>query len=153
MRDLFDHPDYIELALPRFARMKVDLMAAPAAVGDVSYTDTSEVAAECDLVADAPFAETFMTAASPGIVCSAMENRYYRLDAPSIVAAVARRSADRIPLHRRPGGCSCRSTLRIWRWNVTSLFADRPLVGFPRMGGARRRMRSTGRSSASIRHG
>jgi 5-methyltetrahydropteroyltriglutamate--homocysteine methyltransferase len=26
MRDLLDHPDYIELALPRFARIKVDLM-------------------------------------------------------------------------------------------------------------------------------
>jgi 5-methyltetrahydropteroyltriglutamate--homocysteine methyltransferase len=77
MRDLLEHPDFIELALPRFARMKVNLMAAPAAVGAVSYTDTSEIAAECDLVADAPFAETFMTAASPGIVCSAMENRYY----------------------------------------------------------------------------
>jgi 5-methyltetrahydropteroyltriglutamate--homocysteine methyltransferase len=77
MRDLLDHPDYIELALPRFARMKVDLMGAPAAEGDVTYRDDSEVAAECDLIEGAPFGETFMTAASPGIVCSAMENRHY----------------------------------------------------------------------------
>jgi 5-methyltetrahydropteroyltriglutamate--homocysteine methyltransferase len=77
MRDLVDHPDYLELAVPRLARMKVNLMAAPAAVADVTYRDTSEVDAECALVAGAPFAETFMTAASPGIVVSAMENRHY----------------------------------------------------------------------------
>src|SRR5262245_57175746 len=77
MRDLAEHPDYVQLALPRLQRTKVNLMAAPAAIGAVTYRDTSEAAAECDLVADAPFAETFMTAASPGIVASAMENRHY----------------------------------------------------------------------------
>src|SRR3954447_8480954 len=88
MRDLLDHRDFLELAQPRFNRIKVNLMAAPAAVGDVTYRDTSEVQAECDLVAAAPFAQTFMTATSPGIVASAMENRFY----PSIqeyVTAVA----------------------------------------------------------------
>jgi 5-methyltetrahydropteroyltriglutamate--homocysteine methyltransferase len=69
--------------------MKVNLMAAPAAVGDVNYRDTSEVAAECDLVADAAFAETFMTAASPGIVCSAMQNMHYS-SIPEYMAAVAK---------------------------------------------------------------
>ena len=77
MRDLVEHPDYIELALPRYERMKVNLMAAPAAIGEVSYRDSGELAAECALVAGAPFAQTFMTAASPGIVASAMENRHY----------------------------------------------------------------------------
>ena len=32
MRDLLDHPDFIELSLPRFNRIKVNLMAAPAAI-------------------------------------------------------------------------------------------------------------------------
>jgi 5-methyltetrahydropteroyltriglutamate--homocysteine methyltransferase len=77
MQDLTDHPDFVALALPRFERIKVSLMAAPAAIGDVRYRDTAEVDAECALVADAPFAETFMTAASPGIVASAMEDRHY----------------------------------------------------------------------------
>jgi 5-methyltetrahydropteroyltriglutamate--homocysteine methyltransferase len=54
----------------------------------VAYRDTSEVAAECELVRDAPFAETFMTAASPGIVAAAMENRTYATDA-DYVAAIA----------------------------------------------------------------
>jgi 5-methyltetrahydropteroyltriglutamate--homocysteine methyltransferase len=35
------------------------------------------VEAECALVAEAPFAETFMSAASPGIVASVMENQHY----------------------------------------------------------------------------
>ena len=77
MRDLADHPDYLELAAPRYARMKVNLMAAPAAIAPIEYKDTKEIAAECALVRDAGFAETFMTAASPGIVASAMENRFY----------------------------------------------------------------------------
>jgi 5-methyltetrahydropteroyltriglutamate--homocysteine methyltransferase len=77
MRDLSDHPDFIELQLPRFQRIKVNLFAAPAAMGDVTYRDTVEAAAECALVENAPFTETFMTAASPGIVASAMQNRHY----------------------------------------------------------------------------
>lgn len=76
-QDLADHPDYLELMGPRFARVKVNLMAAPAAVDAVTYRSTDEVAAECALVADAPFARTFMSAASPGIVVSAMENQHY----------------------------------------------------------------------------
>jgi 5-methyltetrahydropteroyltriglutamate--homocysteine methyltransferase len=77
MRDLREHPDFLELALPRRERMQVDLMHAPAAIDDVSYGDTAELDDECALVADAPFAETFMTAPSPGIVAAAMENRHY----------------------------------------------------------------------------
>jgi 5-methyltetrahydropteroyltriglutamate--homocysteine methyltransferase len=76
-RDLAEHPDYLELMRPRFERTQVDLRSAPAAVDDVAYRGTAEVAAECDLVRGAPFAETFMTAASPGIVAAAMENRHY----------------------------------------------------------------------------
>ena len=77
MRDLLDHPDFLDLALPRRERIKVSLMSAPAAIGEVTYRDTGELDAECALVADAPFAQTFMTACSPGIVAAAMENRHY----------------------------------------------------------------------------
>jgi 5-methyltetrahydropteroyltriglutamate--homocysteine methyltransferase len=89
MRDLREHPDFLDLALPRRERTKVNLMAAPAAIDEVTYRDTAELDAECALVLDAPFERTFMTACSPGIVCSAMENRHY----PSMeeyVRAVAR---------------------------------------------------------------
>ena len=89
MGDLLDHPDFLDLIVPRQRRRQVNLMAAPAAVGAVHYRDTAEVEAECALVARAPFAETFMTAASPGIVAAAMENRYYGSMA-DYVGAVAR---------------------------------------------------------------
>ncbi len=78
MADLVDHPDFVELALPaRRERTKVNLMTAPAAIDAVVYRDTGELDAECGLVEHAPFTQTFMTAASPGIVASAMENRHY----------------------------------------------------------------------------
>jgi 5-methyltetrahydropteroyltriglutamate--homocysteine methyltransferase len=77
MADLLDHPDYLALALPQRQRGHVNLMRAPAAVGPVSYRDTHEVTEECRLVEGAGFLETFMTAASPGIVAAAMENRFY----------------------------------------------------------------------------
>src|SRR2546423_165676 len=77
MRDLAEHPDFLELQIPRYQRIKVNLFAAPAAIADVTYRDTAEAAAECALVAGAPFSETFMTATSPGIVAAAMENRHY----------------------------------------------------------------------------
>jgi 5-methyltetrahydropteroyltriglutamate--homocysteine methyltransferase len=75
-RDLLDHPDFMDLTANR--RGQVNLMAAPAVISDVLYRGATEVEAECAMVAGAPFAETFMTAASPGIVASVMENRHYR---------------------------------------------------------------------------
>ena len=77
MRDLVEHPDFLELQIPRFQRIKVSLFGAAAAIGAVAYRDTAEADAECALVDGAPFAQTFMTAASPGIVAAAMENRHY----------------------------------------------------------------------------
>ena len=94
MRDLREHPDFLELALPRRERMQVDLMAAPAAVAAVSYRDTAELDAECALVASSPFAETFMTAASPGIVVSALENRHYPSMADYVGAVAAALSTE-----------------------------------------------------------
>src|SRR5204863_65142 len=106
MRDLTDHPDFMELQLPRFQRMKVNLMAAPAAIANVGYRDTTEVAAECALVAGAPFAETFMTAASPGIVAAAMQNRFYASDAEYVHALGVARSTYPTGQSRGPTGDS-----------------------------------------------
>lgn len=77
MQDLREHPDFLDLTVSRRERTKVNLMSAPAAIGEVAYRDTAELDAECALVAGAPFAETFMTAASPGIIAAAMENQHY----------------------------------------------------------------------------
>jgi 5-methyltetrahydropteroyltriglutamate--homocysteine methyltransferase len=128
MRDLLDHPDFIELALPRFERMKVNLMAAPAAISDVTYRDTTEMAAECDLVIGAPFAQTFMTAPSPGIVASAMENRHYP-SREEYVRAVAKalRTEYRFIVER---GLLLQVDAPDLAMERHTLFADRPLREF-----------------------
>lgn len=59
------------------------LFDAPAAMAPVRYESFERIAAECDAfdaclkARGAPFAETFMTAASPGIVATTMENKHY----------------------------------------------------------------------------
>jgi 5-methyltetrahydropteroyltriglutamate--homocysteine methyltransferase len=84
MRDIVHYPSFLRLKLPDFARtMMVSLMNAPKAIGPVRYTDRRHVEDECALVrritdeAPAKFRELFMTAASPGIVASAMLNEHY----------------------------------------------------------------------------
>ncbi len=83
MRDIVHYPSFLQLKAPDFARTMVSLMSAPKAIGPVTYADRRHVDAECDLMtrvtAEQPskFRECFMTAASPGIVASAMLNEYY----------------------------------------------------------------------------
>ena len=128
MRDLAEHPDYLMLALPRYQRTKVNLMAAPAAVADVTYRDTAEVEAECTLVASAPFVQTFMTAASPGIVASAMENRHYpSMDEYVRAVAAALRVEYRTIVDR---GLLLQIDAPDLALERHTLFAERPLAEF-----------------------
>ena len=128
MRDLREHPDFLELAVPRFQRIKVSLMAAPAAIADVTYRDTAELDAECALVADAPFAQTFMTACSPGIVAAAMENRHYATqDAYVRAVAAALRTEYQAIVDR---GLLLQIDAPDLALERHTLFADRPLAEF-----------------------
>ena len=83
MKDIIHYASFLELKLPEFSRDMVSLMNAPMAVGEVRYVDRSALEKECaDFLRIAGeqgrrFAEAFMTAASPGIVASAMLNEYY----------------------------------------------------------------------------
>lgn len=128
MRDLVDHPDFIELALPRLQRMKVNLMAAPAAIGDVAYRDTSELDAECALVADAPFPQTFMTSCSPGIVVAAMENRHYASRTDYVRAVADALSTEYRAIVER--GLLLQIDAPDLAMERHTLFADRPLREF-----------------------
>ena len=128
MRDLIDHPDFIELALPRFNRIKVNLMAAPAAIADVTYRDTTELEAECDLVAGAPFAQTFMTAASPGIVAAAMDNRHYATREEYVRAVATALSTEYRFIVAR--GLLLQIDAPDLAMERHTLFADRPLSEF-----------------------
>jgi 5-methyltetrahydropteroyltriglutamate--homocysteine methyltransferase len=128
MRDLREHPDFLDLALPRRDRTKVNLMKAPAAIADVTYRDTTELDVECALVDNAPFAETFMTAASPGIVAAAMENQHYA-SMEEYVAAVA--GALRTEYHAIVDrGLLLQIDAPDLALERHTLFADRPLAEF-----------------------
>jgi 5-methyltetrahydropteroyltriglutamate--homocysteine methyltransferase len=128
MRDLLDHPDVVALMAPRRERSQVDLLRAPAAVGEVTYRDTSEVDAECALVEGAPFARTFMTAASPGIVAAAMENRHY----PSLEAYVRAVAAALATEYRAivDHGLLLQIDAPDLALERHTLFAERPLADF-----------------------
>jgi 5-methyltetrahydropteroyltriglutamate--homocysteine methyltransferase len=127
-RDLAEHPDYLELARGRNDRIKVNLRAAPAAIGEVTYRDTGELDAECALVTDAPFAQTFMTACSPGIVAAAMENRHYRaLEEYVRAVAVALRTEYRAIVDR---GLLLQIDAPDLAMERHVLFGDRPLGEF-----------------------
>lgn len=78
--DLQDYPSYAELA---FETVDMDLATRPAATAPVTYD--GEQAARAELAgferaldaADADVGDTFMTAASPGIVATSLGNEHY----------------------------------------------------------------------------
>jgi 5-methyltetrahydropteroyltriglutamate--homocysteine methyltransferase len=81
-RDQIDFPDYAAMLADR-RRAAARINDAPQAIGEVRYEDLSEAERECDLfqrtVAAAPrrFAETFMTAVSPGTCATILLNAHY----------------------------------------------------------------------------
>jgi 5-methyltetrahydropteroyltriglutamate--homocysteine methyltransferase len=82
MRDIVQYPSYLE-KMRLGDRQMVDLMHAPMAVGEVRYQDREPLERECAdfkrVLAEQgrSFAEPFLTAPSPGIIATAMQNRYY----------------------------------------------------------------------------
>jgi 5-methyltetrahydropteroyltriglutamate--homocysteine methyltransferase len=83
MSDLVRYPSYREILAQNLARIRVDLMHAPQATGEIRYTGLDAVKKECADFRRAleeqksHFVEPFMTAASPGIVAAAMLNAHY----------------------------------------------------------------------------
>jgi len=92
MRDIVHFPSFLELKLPEFAREMVSLTSAPQALGAVRYAGRGEVEREGEeyrriLAAQSRgFRESFMTAASPGIVAAAMMNAHYANDDEYVLA-------------------------------------------------------------------
>ncbi len=84
MKDITQYSSFLELKLADFSRVMVSLINAPQAIGEVRYVDRRPLEDECtgfkNLLREQgqQFVETFMTAASPGIVASAMLNAHYR---------------------------------------------------------------------------
>jgi 5-methyltetrahydropteroyltriglutamate--homocysteine methyltransferase len=82
MRDIIEYPSFAQMKLRDLSRTLVNLLAAPRAIAEVRHVDRGPIEAECAdfsrmLAAAGGFRESFMTAASPGIVASAMLNDHY----------------------------------------------------------------------------
>jgi len=93
-RDFADHPDFSEIWAKRGMVMS-KVFDAPAATSEVRYRDLGPAIRECDLFDAAlaehksAYAQAFMTAASPGIVCTTMRNGGYYDSHEAYVRAVA----------------------------------------------------------------
>ena len=92
-QDILRYPSWMELKLAGYLS-GVDLTAAPQAVDEVIYANEKPLHLELEQFASLldnegnPFTETFMTAPSPGIVATAMEDTFYG-DMQSYVDALA----------------------------------------------------------------
>ncbi len=136
MRDIVQFQSFFALKLPDFSRTMVSLLNAPRATGAVRYLDRSHVDAECTkfagLLAAVPerFAETFMTAASPGIVAAAMANAHYATLDDYVIAL-----ADALAVEYRAivdHGLVLQLDCPDLAMERHTLFADRPLDEFLR---------------------
>ncbi|MCH9674117.1 MAG: cobalamin-independent methionine synthase II family protein [Gammaproteobacteria bacterium] len=84
MGDMARYPGYLErMAHASHQKGAVNLARAPAAIGAVHYVDSEPARTECEsfrkLLAQhqGAYVDAFITAASPGIIAAAMENRHY----------------------------------------------------------------------------
>jgi 5-methyltetrahydropteroyltriglutamate--homocysteine methyltransferase len=81
-RDLDDFPLYAEMRAARVGRRN-RIYNPPMAIGEIRYVNLDAAKAECRMFADAlaqlgaELADTFMTAATPGIIATTMVNAYY----------------------------------------------------------------------------
>ena len=105
-REMADFPDYAAMLEFR-RRAGARINNAPQAVADVQYGNLSEAAKECDLFLRSlkalprPFAESFMTAASPGIIATTMLNAYYDSHERYVFALAAQMRREYELIHAR----------------------------------------------------
>ncbi len=94
-RDFADYPDFAAIWGKR-GMVISKVFDAPAATSEIRYTDLGPAIRECDMFDTAlgghtdQYTETFMTAASPGIVCTTLQNGGYYESHEAYVRAVAR---------------------------------------------------------------
>lgn len=82
-RDITQFESFLKLKLPEFSRTMVSLVRVPKVIDDVQHLGLEPIDAECQaykaILAEqgGRFVESFMSAASPGIVAAAMPNEHY----------------------------------------------------------------------------
>lgn len=132
-RDLLEHPDYAEL-LARRRRGAARIANAPQAVAEIEYADLVEAERECDLfartVADLPgrFAESFMTAVSPGTAATILLNAHYASHADYIAALARELHREYALIHAR--GLVLQLDCPDLAMERARFFADQPLDRF-----------------------
>ena len=90
--DIWNYPSFVERFAARTSDAHVDLLHAPKAQGSVRYSDRGPLERECNqylrLLDEVKpgFAESFMTAPSPGIIAAAMLNEHYATLADYVTA-------------------------------------------------------------------
>ena len=103
-KDFQEVPELIEMFLRRFPR-RAKISNAPQAIAEVRYLDTKDIEEEiarfkaCAAAAGAPFAETFATAPSPGIVATTMMNAYYKSHEDYLMALAREMRPEYLAIH------------------------------------------------------
>ena len=103
-RDFAQVPELIDMFLRRFPK-RSKISNAPQAVAEVRYLGTEGIEDEIHrfkaATADAtPFAERFMTAPSPGIVATTMQNAYYASHEAYLMALARELRPEYLAIHR-----------------------------------------------------
>ena len=103
-RDYEEFPELVDLLARRFPK-RSRMQNAPEAQRELHYLDTSAIAAEIarlqqSVKAAGAFAETFMTAPSPGIISSTMLNAYYPSQEAYLMAIAREMRNEYLAIHR-----------------------------------------------------
>ena len=102
-RDYEEFPELVDLLARRFPK-RSRMQNAPEAQRDLRYLDTSAIDAEIarlqhSVKAVGAFAETFMTAPSPGIISSTMLNAYYPSQEAYLMAIAREMRKEYLAIH------------------------------------------------------
>lgn len=103
-KDFQEVPELIEMFARRFPK-RSRISNAPQAVGEVKYLDTKDIKDEiarfkaCTPGGKPAFAETFMTAPSPGIVATTMMNAYYASHEDYLMALAREMRPEYLAIH------------------------------------------------------
>ena len=104
-KDFQEVPELIEMFLRRFPR-RAKISNAPQAIGEVRYLDTKDIEdgdrplqGAAPRRPGAPFAETFATAPSPGIVATTMMNAYYKSHEDYLMALAREMRPEYLAIH------------------------------------------------------
>jgi 5-methyltetrahydropteroyltriglutamate--homocysteine methyltransferase len=134
MRDLVTFPSFLQLKMPDYQRAMVSLLTTPQAIGPVHHADDGPLAAELDrftrlcAAAPSPFAERFVTAASPGIIAAAMRNAHYDSEAAYVHAVATAMAPEYEAVAAR--GLVLQIDCPDLAMERHTSFADRPLADF-----------------------